>query len=32
MIMCEIKPIGEALIGKAKKGDVLAVRELFDRA
>ena len=32
MVMREIEPIGEALIVKAKKGDVLAVRELFDRA
>lgn len=32
MVMCEIKPIGKALIFKAKKGDVAAIRELFDRA
>ncbi len=32
MVMREIEPIGEALISKAKKGDVSAVRELFDRA
>ena len=32
MVMREIEPIGEALIAKAKKDDVLAVRELFDRA
>jgi hypothetical protein len=32
MVMAEIKPIGKALIAKAKKGDVIAVRELFDRA
>lgn len=32
MVMSEIKPIGKALIAKAKKGDVMAVRELFDRA
>ena len=30
--MREIQPIGQALISKAKKGDVAAVRELFDRA
>ena len=32
MVMHEIEPIGRALIAKAKKGDVIAVRELFDRA
>ena len=32
MVMRELKPIGAALITKAKKGDVMAVRELFDRA
>lgn len=32
MVAKEIVPIGEALIEKAKKGDVAAVRELFDRA
>jgi hypothetical protein len=32
MVMVEIVPIGEALIAKAKKGDVIAIRELFDRA
>jgi len=32
MVMGEIKPIAKALIAKAKKGDVVAVRELFDRA
>ena len=32
MVMREIKPIGKALIDKAKKGDVTATRELFDRA
>jgi len=32
MIMAEIKPIGEALIVKAKNGDVMAIKELFDRA
>ncbi len=32
MVMDEIRPIGRALIAKAKKGDVTAVRELFDRA
>lgn len=32
MVMREIKPIGEALIARAKKGEVIAVRELFDRA
>ena len=32
MVMREIEPIGKALIAKAKKGDVIATRELFDRA
>ena len=32
MVMGEIKPIAKALITKAKKGDVIAIRELFDRA
>ena len=32
MVMREIEPIGKALIDKAKKGDVTATRELFDRA
>lgn len=32
MVMGEIEPIGKALISKAKKGDVAAIRELFDRA
>lgn len=32
MVMKEIVPIGVALIAKAKKGDVFAIRELFDRA
>jgi hypothetical protein len=32
MVLQEIAPIGKALITKAKKGDVAAVRELFDRA
>ena len=32
MVMREIKPIGIALIKKAKKGDITAARELFDRA
>jgi hypothetical protein len=32
MVMSEIKPIGKALIAKAKKGDITAARELFDRA
>lgn len=32
MIMAEIEPIGKALIAKAKKGDVGAIKELFDRA
>ena len=32
MVMKEIEPIGRALIAKAKKGDVIASRELFDRA
>lgn len=32
LVMSELKPIGKALIIKAKKGDVIAARELFDRA
>lgn len=32
MVMKEIRPIGEALILRAKNGEVPAVRELFDRA
>ena len=32
LVMSEIRPIGLALIEKAKKGDVMATRELFDRA
>lgn len=32
MVMRELEPIGRALIEKAKKGDVVAIRELFDRA
>ena len=32
MVMREISPIGEALIAQAKKGNVQAVKELFDRA
>ena len=32
MVMRELRPIGEALIRKSKRGDVPAVRELFDRA
>ena len=32
MVMRDIESIGKALITKAKKGDVMAVRELFDRA
>lgn len=32
MVMSEIRPIGEALIARAKKGEVPAIRELFDRA
>lgn len=32
MVMHDIEPIGRALVAKAKKGDVIAVRELFDRA
>src|SRR3989344_2703224 len=32
MVMRDIEPIGKALITKAKRGDVMAVRELFDRA
>ena len=30
--MQEIKPIGEALVARAKKGDIPAIKELFDRA
>ena len=32
MVMREIIPIGEALLIKARKGDIPAIRELFDRA
>jgi hypothetical protein len=32
MVMREIVPIGNALISRAKNGEVVAVRELFDRA
>lgn len=32
MVIREITPIGEALISKAKQGEVSAIRELFDRA
>ena len=32
MVMREIEPIGEALIDRAKRGEVPAIRELFDRA
>ena len=32
LVMRDIESIGKALITKAKKGDVVAVRELFDRA
>jgi len=32
MVMSEIEPIGKALINMAKKGDVVAARELLDRA
>lgn len=32
MVMHDIVPIGEALIAKAKDGDIAAARELFDRA
>lgn len=32
MLMAEIKPIAEALITKAKSGDVSAAKELFDRS
>lgn len=32
MVSKEILPITQALIEKAKKGDVVACRELFDRA
>jgi len=32
MTIKEIGPIGQALIEKAKRGEVPAIRELFDRA
>jgi len=32
MVLREIQPIGAALLKKAKKGDIAAARELFDRA
>lgn len=32
MLVREIKPIGQALIAKAKNGDIRAANELFDRA
>lgn len=32
MVMSELGPIGKALITQAKNGDVIAARELFDRA
>lgn len=32
MVMHEIKPIGRALITKAKRGDIRAANELFDRS
>lgn len=32
MVISEIVPIGEALIAKAKTGDVSAIKELLDRA
>jgi len=32
MLMREIQPIGEALIKRAKLGEIAATRELFDRA
>jgi hypothetical protein len=32
MVAREIIPIGEILIAKAKKGDISAIKELFDRA
>ena len=32
MVMQNIEPIGKALITRAKRGEVIAVRELFDRA
>lgn len=32
MVMKEIRPIGLALIKKAKQGDISATKELFDRA
>lgn len=31
MVMREINPIGEALITKAKNGEIPAIKELFDR-
>jgi len=32
MVLAEIQPIAEALITKAKTGDIPAIKELFDRA
>jgi hypothetical protein len=32
MVMREIGPIGEALVVRAKEGDISAAKELFDRA
>lgn len=32
MVIRDIIPIGEALISKAKQGDISAVKELFDRS
>lgn len=32
MVVREIAPIGEALVAKAREGDISAARELFDRA
>jgi hypothetical protein len=32
LVMRNIIPIGKALVAKAKNGDVVATRELFDRA
>ena len=32
MVMRDIGPIGEALIKRAKNGEVIAIRELFGRA
>lgn len=32
MVVQEIGPIGEALIARAKNGEVAAIKELFDRA